>query len=126
MDQKKFLNFYKFLFLFWFLFILVVSIYPGNLIGLVLKGDPTTYPGGDKVSHFVSYFLLGSLAFLSFEKNRKFKSIVLFLILFSLIMEFLHLFIPNRFYENLDLAMNFSGIIVGLFILQLKNIKNWV
>jgi VanZ family protein len=124
MDQKKFLNFYKFLFLIWFLFILVVSIYPGNLIGLVLKGDPTTYPGGDKVSHFISYFLLGSLAFFSFEKNKKFKNIVFFLILFSLIMEFLHLFIPNRFYENLDLVMNFLGIIIGLSIFQLKNIKN--
>jgi VanZ family protein len=124
MDQKKFLNFYKFLFLIWFLFILVVSIYPGNLIGLVLKGDPTTYPGGDKVSHFISYFLLGSLAFLSFEKNKKFKNIVFFLILFSLIMEFLHLFIPNRFYENLDLVMNFLGIVIGLSIFQLKNIKN--
>lgn len=124
MDQKKFLNFYKFLFLIWFLFILVVSIYPGNLIGLVLKGDPTTYPGGDKVSHFISYFLLGSLAFLSFEKNKKFKNIVFFLILFSLIMEFLHLFIPNRFYENLDLVMNFLGIIIGLSIFQLRNIKN--
>ena len=124
MDQKKFLNFYNFLFLIWFLFILVVSIYPGNLIGLVLKGDPTTYPGGDKVSHFISYFLLGSLAFLSFEENRKFKNIVFFLILFSLIMEFLHLFIPNRFYENLDLVMNFLGIIIGLSIFQLRNIKN--
>jgi len=124
MDQKKFLNFYKFLFLIWFLFILVVSIYPGNLIGLVLKGDPTTYPGGDKVSHFISYFLLGSLAFLSFEENKKFKNIVFFLILFSLIMEFLHLFIPNRFYENLDLVMNFLGIIIGLSIFQLRNIKN--
>jgi len=124
MDQKKFLNFYKFLFLICFLFILVVSIYPGNLIGLVLKGDPTTYPGGDKVSHFISYFLLGSLAFLSFEENKKFKNIVFFLILFSLIMEFLHLFIPNRFYENLDLVMNFLGIIIGLSIFQLRNIKN--
>jgi len=124
MDQKKFLNFYKFLFLIWFLFILIVSIYPGNLIGLVLKGDPTTYPGGDKVSHFISYFLLGSLAFLSFEENKKFKNIVFFLILFSLIMEFLHLFIPNRFYENLDLVMNFLGIIIGLSIFQLRNIKN--
>ena len=124
MDQKKLLNFYKFLFLIWFLFILIVSIYPGNLIGLVLKGDPTTYPGGDKVSHFISYFLLGSLAFLSFEENKKFKNIVFFLILFSLIMEFLHLFIPNRFYGNLDLVMNFLGIIIGLSIFQLRNIKN--
>ncbi len=108
----------------WFLFIFVVSIYPGNLIGLILKGDPTTYPGGDKLSHFVSYFFLGLLAFLSFGKNRKFKSIVIFLILFSLLMEVLHLYIPSRFYENLDLVMNFLGLIVGLFLFKLKDLKN--
>ena len=124
MDIKQFLNFYKFLFLIWFLFILAVSIYPGNLVGLLLKGDPTTYPGGDKLSHFISYFLLGLLAFLSFDKNRKFKFIVLFLIFFSLLMEVLHLYIPNRFYENFDLVMNFLGLSVGLFLFKLKNLKN--
>ena len=110
----------------WFLFIFVVSIYPGNLIGLALKGDPTTYPGGHKLSHFVSYFFLGVLAFLSFDKNRKFKSIVIFLILFSLLMEVLHLYIPNRFYENLDLVMNFLGLIVGLFLFKLKDLKKLI
>lgn len=124
MDLRQFLNFYKFLFFIWFLFIFVVSIYPGNLIGLILKGDPTTYPGGDKLSHFVSYFFLGLLAFLSFGKNLKFKSIVIFLILFSLLMEVLHLYIPSRFYENLDLVMNFLGLIVGLFLIKLKDLKN--
>ena len=126
MDLRQFLNFYKFLFLIWFLFILVVSIYPGNLIGLVLKGDPTTYPGGDKLSHFISYFFLGVLAFLSFDKNRKFKSIVLFLIIFSILMEVLHLYIPNRFYENLDLIMNFLGLAVGLFLFKLKDLKKLI
>ena len=124
MDLRQFLNFYKFLFFIWFLSIFVVSIYPGNLIGLILKGDPTTYPGGDKLSHFVSYFFLGLLAFLSFGKNLKFKSIVIFLILFSLLMEVLHLYIPSRFYENLDLVMNFLGLIVGLFLIKLKDLKN--
>ena len=124
MDLRQFLNFYKFLFFIWFLFIFVVSIYPGNLIGLILKGDPTTYPGSDKLSHFVSYFFLGLLAFLSFGKNLKFKSIVIFLILFSLLMEVLHLYIPSRFYENLDLVMNFLGLIVGLFLIKLKDLKN--
>ena len=124
MDLRQFLNFYKFLFLIWFLFIFVVSIYPGNLIGLVLKGDPTTFPGGDKLIHLVSYFLLGLFAFLSFDKNTKFKFIVLFLILFSLLMEVLHLYIPNRFYENLDLILNFLGLAVGLFLFKLKDLKN--
>ena len=71
--SKKFINFYKLSFYFWLLFIFLVSIYPGNLINLVLIGDPTTHPGGDKVSHFLTYFVLGVLFNLSYKKNSFLK-----------------------------------------------------
>ena len=120
MDQKKFITLYKFLFLIWFFFIFIVSVYPGNLIGLILFGDPTTYPGGDKINHFISYFILGLLSFFSFKNSHKFKSIIYLLISFSILIELSHLLIPNRFYENLDLIMNFVGLISGIFIFNLK------
>ena len=82
MDQKKFINFYKLSFYIWLLFIFLVSIYPGNLINLVLIGDPTTHPGGDKVSHFLTYFVLGVLFNLSYKKNSFFKVMIGFLIFF--------------------------------------------
>ena len=69
MDQKKFIIFYKLSFYLWLSFIFLVSIYPGNLINLVLIGDPTTSPGGDKVSHFLTYFVLGVLFNLSYKKK---------------------------------------------------------
>jgi VanZ family protein len=116
MDQKKFIIFSKTIFLCWLLFIFLVSIYPGNLIKLVLTGDPSTYPGGDKVSHFLTYFILGLFFYLSFKNDRSFKIIAIFLIFFSLLMEIIHLGIPNRFYENFDLLMNFLGLILGMYI----------
>ena len=122
MDQKKFINFYKFSFYFWLLFIFLVSIYPGNLINLVLIGDPTTHPGGDKVSHFLTYFVLGVLFNLSFKKNSFFKIMIGFLILFSIIMELLHTVIPNRFYENFDLLMNFLGLVIGIYIININQL----
>ena len=39
-------------------------------------------------------------------------------------MEVLHLYIPNRFYENFDLVMNFLGLAVELFLFKLKDLKN--
>ena len=116
MDQKKFIIFYKTIFYCWLLFIFLVSIYPGNLIKLVLTGDPSTYPGSDKVSHFLTYFILGFSFYLSFKNDNSFKIIAIFLIFFSLIMEIIHLGIPNRFYENFDLLMNFLGLILGMYI----------
>ena len=120
MDQKKFIIFYKLSFYFWLSLIFLLSVYPGNLINLVLIGDPTTYPGGDKVSHFLTYFVLGVLFNLSFKKNTFFKIMIGFLILFSIIMELLHTVIPNRFYENFDLLMNFLGLVVGIYIININ------
>ena len=122
MDQKKFIIFYKLSFYLWLSFIFLVSVYPGNLINLVLIGDPTTYPGGDKVSHFLTYFVLGVLFNLSFKKNTFFKIMIGFLILFSIIMELLHTVIPNRFYENFDLLMNFLGLVIGIYITNINQL----
>ena len=122
MDQKKFIIFYKLIFYLWLSFIFSVSVYPGNLINLVLIGDPMTSPGGDKVSHFLTYFVLGVLFNLSYKKNSFFKIMVGFLILFSIIMELLHMVIPNRFYENFDLLMNFFGLVVGIYIININQL----
>lgn len=122
MDQKKLIIFYKLGFYFWLSFIFFVSIYPGNLINLVLIGDPTTYPGGDKVSHFLTYFVLGVLFNLSYKKNSFFVIMIGFLISFSIIMELLHMVIPNRFYENFDLLMNFLGLVVGIYIMNINQL----
>ena len=122
MDQKKFIIFYKLSFYFWLLFIFLVSIYPGNLVNLVLIGDSTTHPGGDKVTHFLTYFVLGVLFNLSYKKNSFFKVMIGFLIFFSIIMELLHMVIPNRFYENFDLLMNFLGLVIGIYIININQL----
>ena len=123
MDQKKFIIIYKLSFYLWLLFIFFVSVYPGNLINLVLIGDPTTYPGGDKVIHFLTYFVLGVLFNLSYKKNNFFKIMIGFLIFFSIIMELIHMVIPNRFYENFDLLMNFLGLVIGICVINIKQLS---
>ena len=45
-----------------------------------------------------------------------------FLVLFSIIMELLHMVIPNRFYENFDLLMNFLGLIIGIYIININQL----
>jgi len=122
MDKKKYVIFFKITFYFWLLFIFIVSVYPGNLINLVLTGDPTTYPGGDKVSHFLTYFILGTVCYSSYKNDNSFRIIIIFLISFSLLMELIHIIIPNRFYENFDLLMNFLGLVIGVNILRINRL----
>lgn len=123
MDQKKLIVFFKITFFIWLFFIFIISVYPGNLIGLLLKGDPTTYPGGDKISHFISYLALSILGVLALDFKKKGMVIIIFLTLFAIIMEVVHLYIPNRYYENLDLVMNILGTYCGLVFLYLKRFK---
>ena len=123
MDQKKLIVFFKITFFIWLFFIFIISVYPGNLIGLFLKGDPTTYPGGDKISHFISYLGLSILGVLALDFKKKGMVIIIFLTLFSIIMEVVHLYIPNRYYENLDLVMNILGTYCGLVFFYLKRFK---
>jgi VanZ family protein len=123
MDQKKLIVFFKITFFIWLFFIFIISVYPGNLIGLLLKGDPTTYPGGDKISHFISYLGLSILGVLALDFKKKGIVIIIFLTLFAIIMEVVHLYIPNRYYENLDLVMNILGTYCGLVFFYLKRFK---
>jgi VanZ family protein len=123
MDQKKLIVFFKITFFIWLFFIFIISVYPGNLIGLFLKGDPTTYPGGDKISHFISYLALSILGVLALDFKKKGMVIIIFLTLFAIIMEVVHLYIPNRYYENLDLVMNILGTYCGLVFFYLKRFK---
>ena len=123
MDQKKLIVFFKITFFIWLFFIFIISVYPGNLIGLLLKGDPTTYPGGDKISHFISYLGLSILGVLALDFKKKGIVIIIFMTLFSIIMEVVHLYIPNRYYENLDLVMNILGTYCGLVFFYLKRFK---
>ena len=123
MDQKKLIVFFKITFFIWLFFIFIISVYPGNLIGLLLKGDPTTYPGGDKISHFISYLGFSILGVLALDFKKKGMVIIIFLTLFAIIMEVVHLYIPNRYYENLDLVMNILGTYCGLVFFYLKRFK---
>ena len=128
MDQKQFKIIFKIVFLFWLFLIFITSIYPGNLIGLIFKGDPNSYPGGqvsnyflEYSSHFISYFLLSFFAIFAFDFNDRILGKVFFLFIFALMMELLHIFIPNRSYENYDLVMNILGVLFGLFFLLKSN-----
>ena len=122
MDYKKYLKVIKYIFFILLLFLIAVSVFPGNLINLILIGDASTSPSSDKLSHFIAYFVLSIFAYVGFNNTQKFTKIFVFLILLSIILEVVHLVIPNRYYENLDLLMNVCGVVaISIFFYYIKN-----
>jgi len=71
--------FYKFIFFLSVFTLTLLSLYPGNLIGLIFFGDDSTVPGSDKIHHFLSYFLTSAFGFLAYS-DKKFLKLFLFLL----------------------------------------------
>ena len=107
--------FYKFIFFLSVFTLTLLSLYPGNLIGLIFFGDDSTVPGSDKIHHFLSYFLTSTFGFLAYS-DKKFSKLFLFLLSLGFFLELFHLWIPNRYFELLDLVANFSGVLSSFLI----------
>ncbi len=99
-------------------------IYPGSLLGFLIYNDISKQPQitSDFLvssNHFFVFFLLSLLGLISYFKNL--KKIILYLIFISIILELLHLYIPNRSFQFSDLFGNIAGVLVSIFIIILFN-----
>ena len=117
------INFFKFLFFFNIFFLSFISLYTGNLIGLIFFGDDTTFPGSDKLHHFLSYLILSILGSLAYYEKIFFYKLLIFLILIGFLLELFQIWIPNRYFEFLDIFANLFGIIIGMYGIKLFKIK---
>ena len=117
------INFFKFLFFLNIFFLSLISLYPGNLIGLIFFGYDTTFLGSDKLHHFLSYLILSVLGSLAYYEKFFFYKLLIFLILIGFFLELFQIWIPNRYFEFLDIFANLFGIIIGMYGIKLFKIK---
>ena len=99
-------------------------IYPGSLLGFFIYGDILKQPQITSnfivsSNHVYAFLLLSSLGLISYFKSL--KTIILYLISISIILEFLHLIIPNRSFQFSDLFGNIVGVLIPVIILILFN-----
>ena len=99
-------------------------IYPGSLLGFFIYGDILRQPQITfnfivSSNHVCAFLLLSSLGLISYFKSL--KTIILYLISISIILECLHLIIPNRSFQFLDLFGNIAGVLIPVIILILFN-----
>ena len=121
----KVINFLKFIFHISLLFLIVISLYPGSILGYILYGDLELQPNlidnpfGTTINHFVYYFYLTLLGLYLYLKNDNFEKIFYSLIFLSIILEVLQYIVPNRAFQLHDLIANFVGVLVAYFLVKI-------
>ena len=98
-------------------------VYPGSLLGFYIYKDISRQPqiSADffmlSSNHVYAFILLSSMGLISYFKSL--KIIILYLISISIILELLHLLIPNRSFQFSDLFGNIVGVLIPISILTL-------
>ena len=107
------------------LFLKIISLSPGSLLGYLFYGDWGLQPNlienpfGTTINHFICYVYISLLGFISYLKTKNFKKIVYGLFILSVVLEVLHLIVPNRSFQLGDLFGNILGVIVAYFAIKI-------
>ena len=120
----KFFSNYKIVFYSINFSLIFLYLYPGSLIGQVLYGSKKIQPQitPDFIissNHFYVFVLISIIGFLTFIKKNQIKTLVIYLILLSIVLELLHLLIPERTFQWSDIFGNLIGVVVVILIRNL-------
>ena len=104
------------------LLLIILSLYPGNILGFLIYGNIRDEPQLTKdflyisSNHLYVYFLISVLGFFSYLRDGKFKLVVIYLFFLSIILEVAHLVISERSFQIKDLTGNILGVLIAYII----------
>jgi VanZ family protein len=118
------------------LFLIVISLWPGSLLGILLYGNPnlqpnlafnpffTPVPGhlyaiASLFNHFIIYFFISMFGLCLYLRNRNFQKLAYGLFFLSIFLEVLQFMVPKRAFEILDLSANFAGVLLAYFVIKI-------
>tara|TARA_Y100000817_G_C16395346_1_gene340810 strand:- start:53 stop:430 length:378 start_codon:yes stop_codon:yes gene_type:complete len=105
---------------------IILYIYPGSILGFLIYGEFYKQPQitSDFMSissnHVYAFFVLSFMGLIAFYKNKKLL-LLNYLILSSIILEVLHLVIPNRSFQSGDLFGNILGVLLSILFFNIYN-----
>jgi len=119
------IKFFKFIFYTSVLLLIILSLYPGSVVGYIFYGDLKQQPDliknpfGTTINHFISYLYVSLLGFSAYLKHPSFKILTYRLFFLSVLLEVLQLVVPHRSFEFYDLIGNFLGVLVAYFLVKI-------
>jgi VanZ family protein len=119
---NKMVIFFKFIFYSSLVFLILISIYPGSLIGYFLYNDLGKQPAlfqnyfGSSINHFLCYSIISFIGFISHKRKVDLFYLLFFL---AIILEIIQFIIPNRSLQLNDLIANILGVIVAYYIIKI-------
>jgi len=105
---------------------IVLYVYPGSILGFIIYREFHKQPQVTQdflslsSNHVYAFFVLSLLGLISYYKTKKIF-ILNYLILSSIILEVLHLVIPNRSFQYQDLFGNIVGVLMSILLFSIFN-----
>ena len=102
---------------------IIIYVFPGSILGYFLYRDFTVQPQitGDFLvssNHVYAFLVLSLIGLFAYYKSSK-VIILNYLILISIILEVLHLVIPNRSFQYSDLFGNIIGVLLSILLINI-------
>ena len=104
----------------------ILYIYPGSILGFLVYGEFHRQPQITKdfmsisSNHVYAFLALSLIGLIPYYKSKKLL-IINYLILSSIILEVLHLVIPNRSFQYSDLFGNIVGVLLSILLFNIYN-----
>ena len=112
---------YKFIFYSINIILFILYLFPGSLLGWFFFGNITLQPQITpnflvSANHVYTFFLLSLIGLFTFKKLNKLSKLFKYLLSLAVVLELLHMIIPNRSFEFSDLFGNLLGILIIILI----------
>ena len=113
------ISYLKKLFHIFALLLIILSLYPGSILGFLLYGDIRLQPQITKdflyfsTQHLYVYLFVSVFCFFSYLRVKTFNLVVIYLFFLSIILEVLHFVISERSFEIADLISNILGVLIA-------------
>ena len=123
--MAKIISFLKFIFHTSILLLIIISLFPGSLVGFFLYEDLGRQPSlienpyGAAINHFICYFYISMLGFCLYLRRSNFQKLVYSLFFLSIILEILQFVVPKRVFEINDVSANFIGVLTAFLLVKI-------
>ena len=102
----------------------ILYIYPGSILGFLVYGELNKQPQITKdfmyisSNHIYGFLALSLIGLIAYYKSKK-LFILNYLLLSAIILEVLHLVIPNRSFQYSDLFGNIIGVLLSILLFNI-------